>query len=188
MFLIRRPSAHTIDLFLSSQQRLGFSYTEVGATRDQTPPGYTVDHNRILLGRGHDPFLRAVQLLQSWAMFDVGWVEVVPPNTPIEANATVAVLVHHAGFWSLNACRVVYVLSEDRSAGFAYGTLQDHAESGEERFSIEWSAQDDTVWYDILAFSRPQQWQARVALPLTRMLQKKFARDSKAAMAKAFLW
>ena len=47
---------------------------------------------------------------------------------------------------------------------------------------VEWSADDGSVFYDILAFSRPRQWQARVARPLSRALQRKFARDSKAAM------
>ena len=73
-------------------------------------------------------------------------------------------------------------IAEERAHGFAYGTLDDHAEQGEERFSVEWSADDGSVFYDILAFSRPRQWQARVARPLSRALQRKFARDSKAAM------
>jgi uncharacterized protein (UPF0548 family) len=78
----------------------------------------------------------------------------------------------------------VYVFHEERRFGFAYGTLEDHAEKGEERFSIEWS-DDNSVWYDILAFSRPRQWQAQLARPISRALQKRFARDSKAAMVRA---
>ena len=37
-----------------------------------------------------------------------------------------------------------------RKFGFAYGTLPDHAATGEERFLIEWNQDDDSVWYDIL--------------------------------------
>lgn len=69
--------------------------------------------------------------------------------------------------------------------GFAYGTLSEHAESGEERFTVEWHEQDDAVWYDILAFSRPQQLLARLGYPFARRLQKRFARDSAAAMLRA---
>jgi len=47
---------------------------------------------------------------------------------------------------------------------------------------IEWSTEDDSVWYDILAFSRTRQWQARIAKPAARLLQKRFARESMAAM------
>ncbi len=89
---------------------------------------------------------------------------------------------------SLNACRIVYVLEEDapiRRYGFGYGTLAEHAEQGEERFSVEWHSGDDSVWYDILAFSRPNQWLVRAGYPLTRRLQRRFARDSMGAMAAA---
>jgi uncharacterized protein (UPF0548 family) len=184
MFFIRRPSLSAIDVFLSSQGGERFSYSEIGSTRNLAPAGYAVDHNRVPLGHGNDVFQRAVQSLQVWRMFDLGWVELFPKNAPIEPNATVAVLIHHFGFWSLNACRVIYVLQDERSFGFAYGTLQDHAEQGEERFLVSWS-EDDSVWYDILAFSRPREWQAKVARPMTRMLQRRFAKDSKAAMTVA---
>jgi len=118
-------------------------------------------------------------------MFGIGWVELFPAKTPVDVGVTVAVLVNHFGFWSLNACRIVYVFQEERRFGFAYGTLRDHAEQGEERFSVEWLADDDSVFYDILAFSRPGKWQARVFQPLCRRLQRKFARDSMAEMKRA---
>jgi len=185
LFMIRQPSAAAIDAFLSSQQNATFSYSEVGSTRTTAPTGYVVDHNRIRLGSGIDAFLRAREALERWQMFDLGWVKLFPQKAAIEPGSTVAILVRHLGFWSLNACRVVYGFNEERRSGFAYGTLEDHAERGEERFSVDWSADDDSVWYDILAFSRPKQWQAQIALPVSRMLQKKFARDSKAAMVRA---
>ena len=56
----------------------------------------------------------------------------------------------------VNACRVVYVVDEEEPIqryGFAYGTLPDHAETGEERFLVEWNRASGEVWYDILAFS-----------------------------------
>jgi uncharacterized protein (UPF0548 family) len=78
----------------------------------------------------------------------------------------------------------VYVIEEEHRFGFAYGTLLDHAEQGEERFSVEWERESDSVFYDILAFSKPRQWQARIARPVSRMLQKRFARDSLLAMTR----
>lgn len=185
MFMIRRPSPAAIEIFISSQRSTEFSYSEVGATRGELPAGYTIDHNRVRLGRGAEVFLRAAESLRAWQMFKLGWVELFQADTAIEANQIVAVLVHHFGFWSLNACRVIYVFNEDRRYVFAYGTLWDHAEQGEERFSIEWSSEDDSVCHDILAFSRPRRWQARVAWPVSRILQKRFARDSMAAMTRS---
>jgi uncharacterized protein (UPF0548 family) len=71
-----------------------------------------------------------------------------------------------------------------RRCGFAYGTLPHHVERGEERFSVEWHP-DDTVWYDVRAFSRPRYWPVRLAFPLARWLQRRFVTESKAAMQKA---
>ncbi len=129
-----------------------------------------------------------VAALRNWKQFDLGWVRMVPSETPIEVGAVVAILTYHFGFWSLNACRVVYLIDEDgpvKKFGFAYGTLSSHVERGEERFTIEWHASDDSVWYDILAFSRPNQFLIKLGLPLARMLQERFARDSLNVMAEA---
>jgi len=67
--------------------------------------------------------------------------------------------------------------------GFAYGTLPEHAAFGEERFTVEYDTKDGAVSYEILAFSRLRPL-ARLAYPFTRALQRRFARDSKAAMLK----
>ena len=69
--------------------------------------------------------------------------------------------------------------------GFAYGTLPGHVESGEERFLIEWDRETDKVWYDILAFSRPNHFLTRLGYPLVRRTQKRFGRDSAASMFRA---
>ena len=92
-----------------------------------------------------------------------------------------AVKARAFGTWSLSAARVVYLINETGATerfGFAYGTLQDHVETGEERFSVEWNLDDDSVWYDILAFSRPRHVLLRVAAKQARKLQKQFAQDS----------
>jgi uncharacterized protein (UPF0548 family) len=92
------------------------------------------------------------------------------------------------GVWWLNACRIVYVVNEAGPVtrfGFAYGTLPGHVESGEERFLIEWNRADDSVWYDILAFSRPNVLLARVGYPFVRHKQARFRRDSTASMLRA---
>jgi uncharacterized protein (UPF0548 family) len=188
MFLHRKPSEEVVKQFISSQQHLPFTYAQVGATQSQprdVQGGYTVDHNRIKLGEGEETYRRAVAAFRSWRQFDLGWVTVVPPEKPLEIGTTVAVRARVFGFWSLNAARIVYLIDERDSEtvrfGFAYGTLPDHVECGEERFMIEWCA-DDSVWYDIYAFSHPKHPLARLGFPITRMLQKRFVRDSLAVM------
>ena len=187
MFLLAAPSEDLVRKFVFSQQDLPFSYTEVGATGNQLPAGYVIDHNRTKLGHGPEVFERAVAALRAWKQFDLGWVRIVPPGTPLEVGSIVAILTRHFGFWSLNACRVVYLISEDgpvKRFGFAYGTLSSHVERGEERFAIEWHLDDGAVWYEILAFSRPNLFLVNLGLPLARLLQRRFARESLATMRK----
>ena len=177
MFMIREPSDTDVARFVWSQRDLPFTYAEVGATNATPPAGYNVDHNRIELGRGEATFHDAVEALKKWRQFELGWVAVVPCGVLVEVGATVAVKARAFGTWSLNASRVVYVIEEKRRFGFAYGTLPGHVEKGEERFLVEWLP-DDSVWYDILAFSRPQHPLAKLSAPLARRLQHQFARDS----------
>ena len=177
MFRISEPSEQDAVEFVSSQRNLPFTYAEVGATNTTPPSGYKVDHNRIQLGEGEATYQRGVKALKSWRQFDLGWVSIAPRGVVVEVGATVAVKARAFGTWSLNASRVVYVIDEPRRFGFAYGTLPDHVERGEERFLVEW-LEDDSVWYDILAFSRPQHLLVRLSAPLARLLQKRFARES----------
>lgn len=186
MFFLSKPSEAINRSFVSAQKDQPFSYAEVGNSREKSPSGYRCDHNRIRLGTGRNDFDRAIAAVKQWKMFDMPWINLCWPDTPIEAGATVAVLVSHLGFWSLNACRIVYVIEEHGTLekyGFAYGTLPDHAAFGEERFTVEYNASDGAVWYDVFAFSRPRPL-ARLAYPFTRALQRRFARESKDAMLK----
>lgn len=189
MFLPREPSGAKVAAFIRSQEDKPFSYKEVGVSRERPSKidGYVVDHNRAWLGAGEEVFVRAAEALRAWQMFDVGWVRIRHPGTPIETGNTVAVLGNHYGFWSLNACRIVYLVEDAamvRSFGFAYGTLPEHAERGEERFAVEW-APDDSVWYDLYAFSKPNSVLARVGKPFARGLQRRFAEDSMREMQRA---
>jgi uncharacterized protein (UPF0548 family) len=185
MFLIHKPTAAEVENFISSQQDLPFSYSQTGATANQPPTGFTVDHNQIQLGKGTQRFQRAVSALQRWEQFDLGWVTVKPSGKPLQVGTTVAVQAHTFGFWSLSAARVIYLIDERQTQsarfGFAYGTLPDHVEQGEERFMIE-RREDDSVWYSIYAFSRPRHPLVRLGFPLARMLQKRFVRESLAKM------
>lgn len=188
MSLFRKPSPDAIRDFLTAQAGFDVTYATVGATATMPPSGYVVDHTRVRLGDGEQVFHAAQAALARWDHFRLGWVEATPTDTPLKAGEVVAVVARVLGVWWLNACRIVYVVDEAGPVcrfGFAYGTLPGHAESGEERFVVEWDRADDGVWYDILAFSRPNHLLARLGYPLTRRTQKRFARDSAAAMQKA---
>ncbi len=189
MLRIRGVSPETVSRFRQQQSHLPFTYSEVGATNGTLPSQYTVDHTRVELGHGENVFNRARQALQRWQQFELGWVQARPSDTPIRTGETVVVLIRIFGLWWLNAARIVYVVDESHDSvaryGFAYGTLPGHAESGEERFLVEWDRASDRVSYDILAFSRPRHFLTRLAKWQVRRLQKQFARCSADAMVTA---
>ena len=194
MILFAKPSAESVRGFLARQRGQPFSYPEVGASRGGSPPpGYCVDHRRTRLGTGRDDFERAREALCRWEMFRLGWVEARPDRAAIEPGTTVAVAAGRCGLWTLNACRIVYTIDEDepeskdgvKRFGFAYGTLPDHVERGEERFSVEWRREDDSVWYDLWSFSWPNHFIAQCGYPFVRRVQKRFAIDSARAMERA---
>jgi len=188
MLLFAPPSDAQLDHFLTRAGESRFTYSEVGATSGVTPPLYTTDHNRILLGKGEALFHHAASAVRDCKMFDLGWVKLYPATPAIREGENVAVVARWFNLYFVNACRIVDTIHEHvpmQRFGFVYGTLEDHAESGEERFTVEWHRQTNEVWYDLLAFSRPNQFLARIGYPLARRLQRRFAADSKAAMARA---
>jgi uncharacterized protein (UPF0548 family) len=188
MALLSSPSDAQLDKFLTTAAKSRFSYHEVGATLNQAPSSYNVDRNRVLLGKGEALFHHATLAVRDWKMFDLGWVHVYPSAPAIRTDENVAVIARWCGLYFVNACRIVDTIHEHvpiQRFGFVYGTLEDHAESGEERFTVEWDRHTDEVWYDILAFSRPHQLLSKLGYPIARRLQKEFATDSKAAMLRA---
>jgi uncharacterized protein (UPF0548 family) len=188
MLTLRKPTLELIRRFCEQQSRLDFSYAAVGATARAHPPGFARNHTRVRLGTGKQVFEAARQALRDWRQFRLSWVEVWPPAAPLEAGAVVAVLARLGCFWWLNSCRIVYAVDEAgpiHRFGFAYGTLPAHAARGEERFLIEWNRNDDSVWFEILAYSQPNHFLTRVAYPWVRLTQRRFGREAVAAVRAA---
>lgn len=193
MFLFTKPDRQTIDAFIASACQTDFTYPYLSETKDgfQRSPkrrdtmSYNIDHNVKIIGHGESGFELAKQGIREWKMFEMPWVQICWPDTSIEEDRTVAILIRHFGFYSLNAARIVYTIDKRDWFGFAYGTLESHGESGEERFSVRLDRETDDVLYDLYAFSRPNYLSARLARPLTRSLQRRFAVDSLEAMSRA---
>jgi uncharacterized protein (UPF0548 family) len=183
MLLFRQPEPDMLQRFLNEQATLTLTYQGVGTTRNQPPAGYVVDHTRAKLGTGEKVFASASAALENWQQFQLGWLEAWPATTSIRPDRVIAVVARSIGVWWLNACRIVYVIDEQKRFGFAYGTLPEYAGSGEERFLVEMD-DDGTVWYDVLAFSRPHGALPHLGYPYMRYLQKQFGKQSAAVMRK----
>ena len=187
MFLLKRPSRREIERFLERSHSLPVSYGPTGIVSDGSVVD-RLDEQVVTIGCGEADFRRACLALAGWAHFDIGWVEAFPTEMSIDAGTDVAVLIRHLGFWSLNGTRVLYqVGGADRqdAFGFAYGTLTNHAESGEELFEVSIDRQSGDVTYRIRAVSWPQSALAWFGQPIVRLLQERFRRDSAVAMRRA---
>jgi uncharacterized protein (UPF0548 family) len=187
MFLTRRPPPERIDRFLRESRDLPLSYSPTGIVSTHSLRE-GVDEATAVIGHGKAALDRARAALMTWKQFDIGWIETFPRDALVAAGAEVALLIRHFGFWSLNGCRVLHAVdsvTDGDRCGVAYGTLTNHAESGEELFEVFIDPQTDDVIYRIRAISWPQATLARVGQPVVRMLQERFRRHSAAAMTRA---
>ncbi len=190
MLAWHRPSDAEIGEYLARQAGQPLSYEFVGCTREKQPVarrGWNIDHHRVLLGHGSEIFDRACTAIDAWRMFPPQMTAVFGHAVPRE-KLMVAVLYKASvlPLWLLMPARVVYTIGDTITRdghmieryGFAYGTLPDHPERGEERFLVEWNRADDTVHYDLLAVSQPRHLLARLAFPFARHEQARFRRLS----------
>jgi uncharacterized protein (UPF0548 family) len=189
MFTLHRPTEEQIRAYLARQDGQPFSYEAAGCTREELPamPGWNVDRQRVHLGRGREVFERAKRAICQWEMFPQALARICNPDQAPQQDLVVGVLykVRLVPLWILFPARVVWIVDEPRRFGFAYGTLPGHPECGEERFVAQWNESDDSVWYDLLAVSRPAHWLARIGYPYTRWEQARFRRLSGEAMQRA---
>lgn len=198
MFSLRQPTDAEISALLARQTHAPWSYDDLHATRDGSPPersGWITDRHRAPLGSGRAAFESAAEAIRAWRMFPPEMTRVYWPTVEPRPGAVVAVRYFAVPFrlWMVFPARVVYTLDDEistaegtvRRYGFAYGTLPDHPERGEERFLIEWNRADDHVEYELLAYSHPGHWLARLGFWYARYEQARFRRLSGLAMQRA---
>jgi uncharacterized protein (UPF0548 family) len=181
MWSLLKPSPSLLARFVAQHQSADYSYDHVGRVADTHPSGFDRDMYREVIGHGAADFAHARALFNGWRQFPAPWTAIYPNTAAPRAGQTLAMVARAFGVWWTNACRVVYTIDEPTRYGFAYGTLLEHVECGEEQFLLEF-AEDGAVWYDIRSFSRPRSWAVRIGYPLARRMQRRFARESIAAM------
>jgi uncharacterized protein (UPF0548 family) len=147
-----------------------FTYPEVGATLGgELPAGYR--HLRYRTSLRHRSLPEAAEALMTWR----GHARLgLRPLASAPRAAPGVTLIARVG--PLRAtCEVIWVIEEERRAGFGYGTSPGHPVTGEESFMLELDG-DGALWFTITSFSRPQLWYARLAGPALPLLQHGFAR------------
>jgi uncharacterized protein (UPF0548 family) len=148
------------------------TYTDIGGSLTGfEPEGFQHDRYQILLGRGTGIFQRAADGLKTWKAHSTPGFRVFPQGDEVRTGATVVVTLG-APFLALAApCRIVRVIDDESRWGFAYGTLPGHPEEGEEAFVVS-IAPDETVLFEIVAFSRSGDPLVSLLGPFGRAVQK----------------
>ncbi len=178
MLSLKPPAHERLRGWLESWRNEPLSYT---------PPladGFISDEHAVKLGQGKEVYRAACEALDAWVMFPT-WAEVSRLDVKgQEVGQIVAMVTRICGLWWVNPCRILRRCDSERTHGFVYGTLPEHAECGEEQFIVE-HRPDGSVWYAIRAFSHPRHWMAWLGFPLARWWQCRFVRDSQARMREA---
>lgn len=183
MFSLRRPSLAELSRVTATQADRDLTYAEPGATRGLMPAGYRHDQWEADLG-GFDEatFDRLGAALWDWQVQRGAGLSVYPAEQA-RPGLTFAFWFRLAGAYVTAAGRVVYVTSEPDRRGFAYGTLPQHPEQGEEAFHLV--KDGSRMLFRVTAFSRPRHPLARVGAPVTRIVQLRMNRAYLRAMRSA---
>jgi uncharacterized protein (UPF0548 family) len=148
------------------------TYSDLGATLSGgRPKGFHHGRYTSDLGHGHATFQRAVEGLRAWDAHRLPGARVFPEGQEIQTGATVIVTFGTPILALAVPCRIVGVIDEETRWGFAYGTLPGHPEQGEEAFVVSISV-DETVQFEVVAFSRPDDFLVRLSGPIGRGIQR----------------
>ena len=149
------------------------TYSDIGGTlAGREPEGFRHNHYESVLGVGPETFQRAKAGLKTWQAHRLPGVRVFLDNQEIHTGATVVVTLGTPIAALAAPCRIVSVLDTPTRWGFAYGTLPGHPEQGEEAFVVS-IAPDQTVRFEIVAFSRPGDPLVRLSGPIGRRIQNR---------------
>lgn len=189
MFFRAIPTDAEIHRILGNVSERPHNYEHVGVTEERlhvAPDGYRLSSYGTELGVGEAVFEVASALLAAFGNYPPSFTRVVSRTESIEEGTVFGTLATHFGFASLHPCRIVRVIRAEspRRFGFSLGTLPGHIGAGEERFllSLSKAGSAGVVRYDVQAISRPDGWIGRLGTPFFRMFQKRFERETQAAM------
>lgn len=128
------------------------------------------------LGTGENVFNQAARGLEAWAVYP-GWMTLEPHPAPIKKGVCAAFVTGITPLWTVSAVRITEVERSARRFAFTLRTLPQHALTGAERFCV-YQDEQNAVWYELTALSKPQHPLAKLGAPGVRLVQRRFARDS----------
>jgi uncharacterized protein (UPF0548 family) len=191
MMWLTKPTPDDIERLARQLDTLPLSYeagllerVDAESELPRHPSGWFVDRFEAEIGHGDNDFAAARDALRRWQQFDRDWLVLADHQVPIQEDAVVAYAAQILGTWWGYGCRILRVIDEPTRFGFIYGTIQGHAERGEELFLIQHNP-DDTVTYSLFAMSRPGRWFSWPGMPIARHAQGRFRPTSADGMRRA---
>lgn len=171
MLHLRKPSPEQVQRELEAERSQPFTYAAIGATAGDLPAGYHHDRLETDLGPDDaDRFGRATDAVLRWVPQKGAGIAIFPDHQSVTPDlAFVLLLKLPLVGWATAPARVAYVVDEPDRAGFAYGTLPGHPETGEEAFLV--IREGGRVVFRVIAFSRPRLLLARLGQPVARAVQ-----------------
>ena len=174
MFRLGRVGAAELERIARESESAVPTYADLGASLTGSLLfGYRHDRYEARLPDRPDAFDRAREGLRQWVAHIYSGLSVQPLEPPRE-GATVAVGSPLGPLTAVAICRVVTLVDEQDTFGFAYGTLPGHPEQGEESFLVKRAAEG--VTFTVVAFSKPVELLARLGGPITRAVQQRATR------------
>jgi uncharacterized protein (UPF0548 family) len=169
---LRRPDETDLGVLVERHRHAALTYSPVGVSGlEEVPVGYRRDRWGRDLGDGDRVFAVASQTIRTWGVHRGAGLIVCADGPPTVGD--VVALCAPLPIGHVDAvCRIVWVIDEPDRFGFAYGTLPEHPEDGEESFVVSMS-ESGVVRFEITAVSRPRHIMARAAPPIARVLQRR---------------
>ncbi|MGO2774949.1 MAG: DUF1990 family protein, partial [Brachybacterium tyrofermentans] len=148
---------------------------------ENPPDGYRLMHRSALVTAMD--FETASSAVRGWVVHRRAGLQVSASHGKAEPGAQVHLRLGIGPLSILAPCRVLWVIDEPDRAGFAYGTLPGHPESGIEQFTVTRTgtgtgtgtgagAGTDVVRFHLDAVSKPATWYARLGRPVSRLVQE----------------
>lgn len=148
------------------------TYPDRGLTRiGCAPEGYRISRRRIDVGFGKEAFGRLAEGILSWQLHRLAGLT-VQADAPRALPGIRVVSGFGIGPLRIRApCQVIWVEEDSGRAGFGYGTLDGHPESGEESFRAVLEA-DGRVCFELFAYSRHANWFYTLGAPVATYCQQ----------------
>lgn len=168
---LSRPQGPRQTEVMDRLRSAGLSYAPAGMTEvSKVPPGMQAMNDSVLLGYGPACFARSRAALMAWQTHRLKWLSLQADGPP-RVGQTVLLEAFFGPLTWVFGCRVVAVTDSPAVYAYTYGTLPGHPECGEERFRVDFHA-DQRVTFSLRAYSRPAGPLMRVAQPLATLAQR----------------